>query len=63
MERASICDGRFWCALGQNSWFLVEKLQNYDNFMEKTNQETGFDVLGSLFYYLYLKNDNLKQKT
>ena len=33
-ERASICDGHFWCALGQNSWFLVGKLQNFDNFME-----------------------------
>ena len=33
-ERASTCDGHFWCALRQNSWFLVGKLQNFDNFME-----------------------------
>ena len=35
-ERASICEGHFWCALGQNSWFLVGKLQNFDNFIKTT---------------------------
>ena len=53
-ERASICDRHFWCALGQNSWFLVGKLQNFDNFMENSSL---------VYYWLYLKNDNFKQKS
>ena len=41
-ERTSICDGHFWCALGQNSWFLVRKLQNSDNFMENDKSKISF---------------------
>ena len=41
-------------------------MENYKIFTiswKTTNQETSFGVLRSLFYCLYLENDNLKQKT